>query len=69
MQPLAKSSPSPGVAVFVKKNHRILSSNGYPEPWGEGMQEVVAGDVKQKEGTLWAVNFFQLPNIGEKSIH
>ena len=33
------------------------------------MQEVVAGDVKQKEGTLWAVNFFQLPNIGEKYVY
>ena len=26
---------------------------------------MVAGDPKQKEGTLWAVNFFQLPNMGK----
>ena len=53
------------VFLFCFIFHRILSSNGFPESWGESMHEVVAGDPKQKEGTLWSVNFFQLPNIGE----
>ena len=43
----------------------LLSSKDYPDPWGDGMQEVVAGDPEQKEGTQWIVNFVQLPNPGE----
>ena len=52
------------VLLFFLNFQQITSSNGYPESWGEGMHEVVAGDPKQTEGTLWAVNYFQLPNIG-----
>ena len=66
MQPLAKSSQSPGAALFfLNIFHCMFSSNGYPDSWGEDMLEVVAGDPKRTEGTEWVVNFFQLPNIGE----
>ena len=61
--PLENYSPSPGVATLFCSSD--FSSNVYPEPWGEGMHEVAAGDPKQKEGTQWAINFFQLPNSGE----
>ena len=40
-------------------------SKSYPESWGKDMQEVVASDSRNNEGTQWVVNFFQMPNMGE----
>ena len=54
---------------FVNIFHRIFSSNVYSESLGEGMHEVVAGDPKGKEGTQWAINFFQLPDSGRLCEH
>ena len=46
----------------------VLCSHRYPEPWGEGMREVVAtaaGDFGQDEDKIgWAINHYQLPDIG-----
>ena len=64
--PQAKYSPSPGAHRFFLSCFLFLfPSKSYPESWGKGMQEVVASDSRNNEGTQWVVNFFQMPNMGE----
>ena len=64
--PQAKYSPSPGAhRPFLSCFLVSFFSKSYPESWGKGMQEVVASDSRNNEGTQWVVNFFQIPNMGE----
>ena len=57
-----KSLPSCEITALFSSN--FLGSHRYPEPWGEGMREVVA--LKDDaSSSLWAINFYHLPDMGQ----
>ena len=59
-----KSLPSCEITALFSSN--FLGSHRYPEPWGEGMREVVA--LKDDaSSSLWAINFYQLPDMGQNT--
>jgi len=58
---------SGGVKIQHVNTGKFLSvtNHRYPEPWGEGMREVVA--LKDDaSSSLWAINFYQLPDMAEE---
>ena len=57
-----KSLPSCEITALFSSN--FLGSHRYPEPWGEGMREVVASN-DAASSSLWAINFYQLPDMGQ----
>ena len=44
----------------------FLGSHRYPEPWGEGMREVIAASASVGDGAKagWTINYYQLPDMG-----
>ena len=61
-----KSLPSWKITALFSSN--FLGSHRYPEPWGEGMREVVASN-DAASFSLWTINFFQLPDMGQDTHH
>ena len=61
-----KSLPSCEIRAISSSN--FLGSHRYPEPWGEGMREVVASK-DDAFSSLWTINFYQLPDMGQDTHH
>jgi len=45
-----------------------VTSHRYPEPWGEGMREVIAASASVGDGAKagWTINYYQLPDMAEE---